>query len=150
MVVAPPCAIRPPRLQPHLDGNIERFVGVVLSSRFTSSYGDLQIIKELHRQFILLLRLRSVAFLTRSTTSRPQPTTSSRLREERQRRRVVDTVWRLKMKGFVVSFNANVLFAGFFFFWRLTMFFCVFVAIESYKLIYCFDIVLLAYDKVSF
>jgi hypothetical protein len=38
--------------------------------------------------------------LTRSATSRPQPTTSSRHREERQRRRAVDTVWRLKLKGF--------------------------------------------------
>jgi hypothetical protein len=41
-----------------------------------------------------------VVFLTRSATSRPQSTTSGRLREERQRRRAVDTVWRLKMKGF--------------------------------------------------
>jgi hypothetical protein len=41
-----------------------------------------------------------VVFLTRSTTSRLQPTTSGRLREERQRWRAVDTVWRLKMKGF--------------------------------------------------
>jgi hypothetical protein len=41
-----------------------------------------------------------VVFLTRSATSHPQSTTSGRLREERQRRRAVDTVWRLKMKGF--------------------------------------------------
>jgi hypothetical protein len=41
-----------------------------------------------------------VVFLTRSTTSHPQPTTSGRLREERQRRRAIDTVWRLKMKSF--------------------------------------------------
>jgi hypothetical protein len=41
-----------------------------------------------------------VVFLTRSVTSRLQPTTLGRLREERQRRRAVDTVWRLKMKGF--------------------------------------------------
>jgi hypothetical protein len=33
-----------------------------------------------------------VVFLTHSTTSRPQPTTSGRLREERQRQRAVDMV----------------------------------------------------------
>jgi hypothetical protein len=37
-----------------------------------------------------------VIYLTRSVISRPQPTTSGRLREERQR--VVDTVWGLKKK----------------------------------------------------
>jgi hypothetical protein len=41
-----------------------------------------------------------VVFLTRSTTSRLQPTTLCRLREERQRWRVIDTVWRFKMKDF--------------------------------------------------
>jgi hypothetical protein len=41
-----------------------------------------------------------VVFLTRSTTSCPQPTTSGQLREERQQRYAVDMVWRLKMKGF--------------------------------------------------
>jgi hypothetical protein len=41
-----------------------------------------------------------VVFLTRSATSRPQPTTSVRLREERQQRSVVHKVWRLKMKDF--------------------------------------------------
>jgi hypothetical protein len=39
-----------------------------------------------------------VVFSTRSVTSRPQPTTLSRLREKRQR--AVDTIWRLKTKGF--------------------------------------------------
>jgi hypothetical protein len=41
-----------------------------------------------------------VVFLTRSATSRPQTTMSGRLREERQRWRAIDTVWRLKIKGF--------------------------------------------------
>jgi hypothetical protein len=41
-----------------------------------------------------------VVFLTRSATSRPQPTTLDRLREERQRRCTVDMIRRLKMKGF--------------------------------------------------
>jgi hypothetical protein len=59
VVVAASCAIRSPRLQPHLDGNIERLVGVVWSSRISSGCGDLRIIKELHQQFFLLLRLRN-------------------------------------------------------------------------------------------
>jgi hypothetical protein len=57
VVVATPCAIRSPRYQPHLDGNIERLVGVVWSSRISSGCGDLWIVRKLHRQFFLLLRL---------------------------------------------------------------------------------------------
>jgi hypothetical protein len=57
VVVAVPRAIRSPRLQPHLSGNVERLVGVVWSLRISSGCGDLQIVKELHRQFFLL-RLR--------------------------------------------------------------------------------------------
>jgi hypothetical protein len=41
-----------------------------------------------------------VVFLTCSATSRSQPRTPGRLREERQRRHAIDTVWRLKMEGF--------------------------------------------------
>jgi hypothetical protein len=37
---------------------IERLVGVVWSSKISSGYGDLRIVKELHRQFFLFLRLR--------------------------------------------------------------------------------------------
>jgi hypothetical protein len=58
MVAAASHAIRSPWLQPHLGGNIERLVGVVWSSRFSSGCGDLRIIKELHRQFFVLLCLR--------------------------------------------------------------------------------------------
>jgi hypothetical protein len=58
VVVAAPRVIRSSWLQSHLAGNIERLVGVVWSSRFLSGYGDLRIVKELHRQFFLLLRLR--------------------------------------------------------------------------------------------
>jgi hypothetical protein len=57
VVVATPRAIRSPRLQPHLGGNVKRLVGVVWSSRISSGCGDLRIVKELHRQFFLL-RLR--------------------------------------------------------------------------------------------
>jgi hypothetical protein len=55
--VAAPSAIRSPRLQPHLGGNVERLVGVMWYSRFLSGCGDLWIVKELHDQFFLLLRL---------------------------------------------------------------------------------------------
>jgi hypothetical protein len=58
VVVAAPRAIRSPRLQPHLGGNVKRLVGVVWSPRISSSCGDLWIVKELHRQFFLLLHLR--------------------------------------------------------------------------------------------
>jgi hypothetical protein len=58
VVVAAPRAIRSSQLQPHLGGNIERLVGVVWSLRISSGCGDLRIVKELHRQFFLLLPLR--------------------------------------------------------------------------------------------
>jgi hypothetical protein len=58
VVMATSRAIRSPRLQLHLDGNIERLVGVVCSSRISSGCGDLRIIKELHWQFFLLLCLQ--------------------------------------------------------------------------------------------
>jgi hypothetical protein len=57
VVVAASRAIRSSRLQPHLGGNVERLVGVVWSLRISSGCGDLRIVKELHRQFFLLLRL---------------------------------------------------------------------------------------------
>jgi hypothetical protein len=49
VVVAVPHTIRSPQLQPHLGGNIERLVGVVWYSGILSGYGDIQIVKELHR-----------------------------------------------------------------------------------------------------
>jgi hypothetical protein len=58
VVVAVPRAIRSPRLQPHLGGNVERHVGVVWSLRISSGCGDLRIVKEFHQQFFLLFRLR--------------------------------------------------------------------------------------------
>jgi hypothetical protein len=58
VVVVAPRAIRSPRLQPHLGGNVERHVEVVWSSRISSGCGDLRIVKELYQQFFLLLRLR--------------------------------------------------------------------------------------------
>jgi hypothetical protein len=57
VVVVASRAIRSPRLQPHLGGNVERLVRVVWSSRISSGCGDLRIIKEIHRQFFLLLCL---------------------------------------------------------------------------------------------
>jgi hypothetical protein len=50
-------SVRSLRLQPHLDSGIENLVGVVWSSMASSGCEDLQIVKELHRQFILLLHL---------------------------------------------------------------------------------------------
>jgi hypothetical protein len=43
VVVTTSSTINSPRLQPHLDGNIEKLVGVVRSSRTSSGYGDLRI-----------------------------------------------------------------------------------------------------------
>lgn len=57
MVVAASLPIRSPLLQPHLDRDVEKLVGVVSSSRTSSGYEDLQIVEELHRQFIILIRL---------------------------------------------------------------------------------------------
>jgi hypothetical protein len=57
VVVATPRAIRSSRLQPHLGAHVERLVGVVWSSRISSGCRDFRIVKELHRQFFLLLHL---------------------------------------------------------------------------------------------
>jgi hypothetical protein len=102
VVVAAARAIRSPRLQPHFGGNVERLVGVVWSSRISSGCGHLRIVKELHRQFFLLLRLWEGCSLLDpfSDFLSVQPTTSGRLGKERQWWRAVDMVWRLKMKGF--------------------------------------------------
>jgi hypothetical protein len=54
---------------------------------------DLRIVKELHRQFFLL-------FDVVDPFQRLPIYSSGRLMEERQRLRAVDTVCRLKMKGF--------------------------------------------------
>jgi hypothetical protein len=57
VVAAMSSPIKSPWLQPHLDGDVEKFVGVVWSSRTSSGCGCLRIVKELHRRFILLLHL---------------------------------------------------------------------------------------------
>ena len=46
------------QFQPHLGGNVEKLVGVVWFSSSSSDSGGLRIVIELHRRFILLLRLR--------------------------------------------------------------------------------------------
>jgi hypothetical protein len=84
VVVAAPCAIRSPRLQPHLSGNFERLVGVVWSLRISSGCGDLRIIKELHRLFFFLVCLRDGCGLLDPFGDFPSATnTLGRLREER-------------------------------------------------------------------
>jgi hypothetical protein len=121
-VVAAPWS---PQLQPHLGSNVKRLVGVVWSSRISCGCG----IFGSSRSFIdsssfFFVFGTNVAVLTHLSTSYPQPTTSDRLREERQRRRDINTVWRLLLKDLVVifvflgcfilfgvSFNARVLFA---------------------------------------
>jgi hypothetical protein len=58
VVVAAPRAIRSSQLQPYLGGNVERLVGVVLSSTISSDCGNLRIVKKLRRQFFILLHLQ--------------------------------------------------------------------------------------------
>jgi hypothetical protein len=81
-----PRAIRSSRLQPHLGGNVEWLVGVVWCGirEFRLAVG----IFGSSRGFIgssafFFVSGTDMAFLTRSTTSRPQPTMSGRLGEER-------------------------------------------------------------------
>ena len=57
MAVATLLTIMSPWLQSHLGGDVEKPVGVVWFSSTSSVDGDLQIVMELHRRFILLLRL---------------------------------------------------------------------------------------------
>ena len=58
LVAAALLAIMSPRLQPHLDDDVEKLVGVVWFSRTSSGDGGLRIVMELHRWFIFLLRLQ--------------------------------------------------------------------------------------------
>jgi hypothetical protein len=74
-----PRAIRSSQLQPHLGGNVERFVGVVWSSRISSGYENLRIVKELHRQFFLLLRLPNGCGLLDPFSDFPSATNNVRL-----------------------------------------------------------------------
>jgi hypothetical protein len=78
VMVAVPQAIRSPWLQPHLGGNVKRLVGVVWSSWILSGCGDLRIVKELHRQFFLLLCLRDGCGLLDPFGDFPSATNNSR------------------------------------------------------------------------
>ena len=55
MVTASSLSIMSSRFQSHLGGDVEKLVGVVCFSRAFSGGGDLRIVVELHRRFILLL-----------------------------------------------------------------------------------------------
>jgi hypothetical protein len=96
-----PHAIRSSRLQPHLNSNVERFVEVVWSSRISSGRRDLPIVKELHRQFFLLLRIRDRCGLLDmfgdfpSATNNVRPTQGGAAAAARRRHGL-----KLKMKGF--------------------------------------------------
>jgi hypothetical protein len=103
-------------------------VGVVWFLRISSGYGDLRIIKELHRQFFLLLRLRDGCGLVDPFDNFPSATNNVRPTQEgagvAARRRhglevedegllkdlVVIFLFRCFVM-FVVSFNARVRFA---------------------------------------
>jgi hypothetical protein len=63
----------------HLGGNVERFMGVVWSSRISSGCGDLRIVKELHRQFFLRLHLRGGCGLLDPFGDFPSATNNVRL-----------------------------------------------------------------------
>jgi hypothetical protein len=121
-------AIRSPRLQPHLGGNVERLVGVVWSQRISSGCGDLRIVKDLHRQFFLLLRLRDGCGRVdpfgdfQSATNNVRPTQGGAAASARRRHGLeVEDEGLLKdlvvilfflrcFVLFIVSFNARVLF----------------------------------------
>jgi hypothetical protein len=99
-VVASPRAIRSHRLQPHLAGNVERLVGGCGLRGFCLAVGIFGSLRSFIGNYSFFVSGTDVVFMTRSATSSLQPTTSGQLRKKRQRRRAVDTVWRLKMKGF--------------------------------------------------
>jgi hypothetical protein len=115
VVAAVSSPIKSSRLQPHLDNDVEKLVGVVWSSRTSSGCGDLQIIKELHRRFVLLLRLRDGCGLLGPFWKE---------RQRRHRRNGLEFEDEEHLKDFdvififvevsvlfVISFNAKVLFA---------------------------------------
>jgi hypothetical protein len=49
VVAAASSSIKSSRLQPHLDGDVEKFVGVVQFSRTCSGWGHLRIVMELYQ-----------------------------------------------------------------------------------------------------
>ena len=58
MVTASSLSIMSSQFQSHLGGDVEKLEGVVCFSKTFSGGGDLRIVVELHRRFILLLRHR--------------------------------------------------------------------------------------------
>ena len=58
MVTASSLSIMSSQFQSHLGGDVEKLVGVVCFSKTFSGGGDLRIVVELYRRFILLLRHR--------------------------------------------------------------------------------------------
>ena len=68
-----------PRFQPHLGGDVEKFVGVAWFSRISYGGGGLRIVIELHRRFILLLRLWNGCGLLDPFSDFPYATNNMRL-----------------------------------------------------------------------
>jgi hypothetical protein len=91
--------IKSSRLQPHLDGGIEKLVGVVWFSKTSFGWGIFGSLWSFIGGYsFFFVSVKDVVFLNHSATSRPQPTMARRLREGRQRWHAVDTVSRLKAK----------------------------------------------------
>jgi hypothetical protein len=75
-------------------------VGVVWSSRISSGYGDLRIVKELHRQFFLLLCLWDGCGLLDRFCDFPSTINNVMPAQKGVAAATRSAVWRLKMKGF--------------------------------------------------
>jgi hypothetical protein len=86
-------------LQPPLDNNVEKILGMGWFSRTYSGGGISESPWSFIGGYSFFASGTDVIFFTCSVTSRLQPTTSGQHREEQQRRRrAADTVWRLKTK----------------------------------------------------
>ena len=108
MVAAVSRAIMSPRLQSHLDGDVEKLVAVVWFLRTSSGRGDLRIVKELHRQ-LFLLHLRNGCGLLDPFRDFPSATNNVRLAlggvvTAARRRHCLEVEDEGHLKGFSVIF----------------------------------------------
>jgi hypothetical protein len=109
VVVATSSPIKSLRLQPHLDGDGEKLVGVVWFFEDFFWLGDLWIVMELHRQLFLLFRLRDGCglldpfsdFLSATKNVRP---TQRGAAEAARRRHGLEVEDEGDLKNFVVIF----------------------------------------------
>jgi hypothetical protein len=75
------------RLQPHIDGDVEKLVEVVWFFRTSSGWRISRLSWSFIGSYSFSVSGTDVIFLTHLATFRGQPTTLGQLREERQRRR---------------------------------------------------------------